>query len=343
MLVALPAFWAVRKAFPETHLALLSNADAQNPHYVSAQSILPAEGLFDELLSYPTNFGSAASVTSFAKLLLDLRRRKFDAVLYMMTRNRLPKQIDRDLRFFRLAGVNRILGAEYLRSNSLGIEIPKPTPHIKSEAEYLLDCLADAGVRIDSDELTPDMSLTRMETEHAEKWLRDNIGPDDAGERFIAVAPGSKWESKIWPEDRFADVVERLISGHNVIPIIFGGAEDREKGDRLLERWKIGANAAGALCVRHSAALLQKCEVYLGNDTGTMHLAACVGTPCVAIFAAVDWIGRFIPFGENNRTFRRSVECEGCHTPLCFNDHKCLNLVEADEVYLACVEVLGEN
>ena len=119
---------------------------------------------------------------------------------------------------------------------------------------------------------------------------------------------------------------------------IFGGAEDREKGDRLIARCKNGVNAAGSLSVRESAALLQDCTLYLGNDTGTMHLAAAVGTPCVAIFAAIDWVGKWTPFGDNNRVFRKSVECEGCHTPTCFNNHKCLDLVTVDEVYAACAD-----
>ncbi|MGE3465976.1 MAG: glycosyltransferase family 9 protein, partial [Pyrinomonadaceae bacterium] len=104
--------------------------------------------------------------------------------------------------------------------------------------------------------------------------------------------------------------------------------------------WGVGANAAGRTTVRQSAALLEHCRLYLGNDTGTMHLAASVGTPCVAIFAAIDWPGRWLPFGNRNVCFRRRVECEGCHTADCFNARKCLDLISAAEVYEACSGIL---
>jgi ADP-heptose:LPS heptosyltransferase len=74
-----------------------------------------------------------------------------------------------------------------------------------------------------------------------------------------------------------------------------------------------------------------------------MHLAASVGTPCVAIFAAVDWPGRWEPFGSGHQTFRRQVECEGCFTSNCFNNNQCLELINADEVYGACLQILNRE
>ena len=158
--------------------------------------------------------------------------------------------------------------------------------------------------------------------------------------KLVAVAPGSKWASKIWSETRYAEVVNRLIKDFGCYPVIFGGSEDRKKGKRLITGWETGMNAAGILSIRESAALLKDCTLYLGNDTGTMHLAAAVGTPCVAIFAAIDWRGRWQPFGNVHSIFRKSVECEGCFTANCFNNHKCLDLIEIDEVHAACARIL---
>jgi len=61
------------------------------------------------------------------------------------------------------------------------------------------------------------------------------------------------------------------------------------------------------------------------------------------MFSAVDWAGRFEPIGDRHILFRRSVECEGCHSAICLNlEHrnKCLDLIAADGVLDACVEVL---
>lgn len=336
--IALPALWALREALPDAHIALLSNADARNPHYVSPSSVLPRNGLIDEWISYPTNRGRAATAAAMAKLAIDLRRRRFDAVVYLMPRTRSSGQIDRDVSFFRFAGIQHVLGAKHLRTHRLQELIPVPTPEVGTEWMFLLDLLRSEGIEANS--FRTDLMLTDDERSAAREWFERTTGRTPDAARSVAIAPGSKWESKVWPEARFADVVRRLVSEFDVFPVIFGGEEDREKGERLLAQWNTGANAAGELTVRQSAALLETCSVYLGNDTGTMHLAAAVGTPCVAIFAATDWIGKWTPFGDNNCIFRKRVECEGCHSPVCSRNHECLDLVTADEIHAACGELL---
>lgn len=334
-LVALPAFRAVREAYPRAHIAYLSNSDANNPHYVSARNVLPEQGLFDEWISYP----GGTNLRTYFGLLRTLRAGSYEKLIYLMTRNRTPKQVDRDLMFFRMAGIKSVIGAKYLRENFLETEIPRPTPEVEPESDFLLDCLRHDGFPVSTPPPHADIGLSPDEKIIAKDWIFRHF-EIRSGRRLIAVAPGSKWESKIWDESRFAAVVERLIAEWNVFPLIFGGPEDRDKGDRLIEHWKLGANAAGELNVREAGAALEHCDLYLGNDTGTMHLAASVGTPCVATFAAVDWIGRWKPFGSHNHIFRKRVECEGCHSPVCFNDHKCLDLIEIQEVYQACCDVL---
>lgn len=337
-IVALPALWAVRKAFPSARLTLLTNTDAKNPNYISSRNVLPSTGLFDDWMAYPSNLGPVRSAAAYAKLALALRSCGFDALFYLMTRNRTVSQIDRDLGFFRKAGIRNVLGSEYLRQNTLGAVLEKPTPSVESEGEFLLRCLEFDGIKVDRGSVFPDMGLTVAEIGTATKWLENET--DHRGRRLIGIAPGSKWESKIWPEQHFEHVVGRLVDAFDVFPIVFGGPEDREVGERLTRSWETGANAAGILGIREATALLGKCDLYLGNDTGTMHMAAAAGTPCVAIFAAIDAIGRWNPFGDRNVVFRRSVECEGCQAPVCFNSHKCLELVSPDEIHRACERLL---
>ena len=339
--VALPALWAVREALPSAHIALLSNADAKNPHYISPDKVLPRKGLIDEFITYPGNLGRAATIAAMTKLMARIRRGRFDAVVYLMPRSRSLAQIERDERFFRLAGISKSFGVEHLKRTRLDETIPAPTPTVEREAVHLLQCLAADDLVSDKNFRT-EMLLSDTELAGARRWFEHAVGNVAAGHKLIAVAPGSKWESKVWPKERFAEVVRRLIDAFDVFPVIFGGGEDREVGDQLIASWDRGVNSAGELSVREAAALLQGCHLYLGNDTGTMHLAAAVGTPCVAVFAAIDWVGKWTPFGDNNRVFRKSVECEGCHSPICHNNHKCLDLVTVDEVYNACAEILGK-
>jgi heptosyltransferase III len=340
-LVAVPAFWAIREAFPSAEIAYLSSADLSNPTYVSARDVLPEKEMFDSWISYPNLSGGFRDVSSLLRLAFDLRRRRFDAVIYLMTRYRTAKQIERDRIFFRLAGIRRLIGADFVKKHNLPIEIPRPVPRIEKEGSFLIRLLSDAGIPGPLRNAT-DLALTDEERRTTQDWMRSK-GVDRYRGPRIAVAPGSKWDSKIWDEERYASVVERLILEFDVSPIIFGGPEDREKGARLIATWGRGANAAGELNVRRAAAGLADCTLYLGNDTGTMHLAAAVGTPCVAIFSAVDWAGRFEPVGEQHILFRRTVECEGCHSPVCLTDRRCLDLIAAEDVYQACAELLEKT
>lgn len=344
-LVSLPAYWTVRDAFPAARLTLLSNANSANRKYVLAQNILPEKGLFDDWIMYPVETGKLEYIQSFISLFKELRRRKFDAVFYLMTRNRLPSQVKRDVLFFRLCGVKNIFGTEYLLRNYLDPKSSPPLPTVEPEADYLLNCLRFENFSSEKSEkssISKGLMLTADEIKIARRWLNENCFLRENGKKLIAVAPGSKWESKIWSEERFFEVVRKLIDEKNVFPIVFGGKEDRVKGNRLLNRWGIGANAAGELDIRPAAAALAECQLYVGNDTGTMHLAAAVDTPCVGIFSAIDWDGRWAPFGKCHRTIRKKVECEGCLSPVSLKGNKCLDLIEVKEVYEACLEVLDE-
>jgi ADP-heptose:LPS heptosyltransferase len=334
-LVALPSFWAIRKAFPNAHIAYFTNGDSDDPEKLIAKRLLP-EGVFDEWLVYPNDFAKAA-----AGLILKLREKKFDSLFYLMTRNRGYYRVQRDILFFRLAGIKKIFGARYLLKNLLSMTPEKPVKAVDSELEFLLKCVYAENLDLPQIEnFLPDLRLNEDEIDKADRWLQLNCSAARREKKLIAVMAGTNWSSKIWAPENYIEIVSRLIKEENVFPIVFGGKNDRELGNRFLKAWGTGANAAGELGIRGDAGLLRHCNLYLGTDTGTMHLAGSMGVPCVAVFAAIDYLGRWTPFGNGHRIFRERVECEGCFAPVCFNKHKCLNLISPESVYRACVAVL---
>lgn len=340
MVVALPAFWRLRYRFPDAHITLLSNSDETTPGVVSARSVLPESGMFDDFLSYPSDRNKLDSVAHVFSLYRKIRSERFDQIVYLMNRTRTGDQILRDKYFFRSAGIRAFVGMDHLSANRLEVNAPSGSPLVIREGEFLLQCVDDS-VTIDSNSepLRFDLGLTREEVHFSDGWLRVKKAEQGNGS-FIGVGPGSKWPSKIWPIERISLTVQRLIEQKNVIPIVFGGHEDREIGDCLITSWGRGINAAGALSIRHAAAALGRCTLYVGNDTGTMHLAAAMGTPCVALFAAIDWPGRWYPWGETSHIFRERVDCEGCHLSVCPFDNKCLKQISVEPVVSACKAVL---
>lgn len=333
--VALPALWTIRRRYPQAKLTLLTNIDIENKHYVSPADVLPRDGLIDEFIAYPGNLKSVKRSAAMIDLAIKLRKRRFDTVIYLMPRVRSEKQIRRDRAFFRFAGIGEVLGREFLLEHRLQPPVPRPAPVVETESAFLLRLLDRCGIRSVGTET--DLLLTTDEIGAAEKWL---AGQASVKGEIIAVCPGGKFLSKMWDENRYRDVTQRLIDESDADPIVVGGPEDRAKGDKLINSWKKGANAAGELSIRESAALLRRCKLYLGNDTGTMHLAAAVGTPCVAIFSGMDWDGRWLPFGDNNRVFRSKGECRECIEQSQNIRHTCLDVIGADEVFAACSEIM---
>ena len=106
--------------------------------------------------------------------------------------------------------------------------------------------------------------------------------------------------------------------------------------------WGTGFSAAGELSVRESAALMEGAQFYLGNDTGAMHLAAAMGRPCVAVFSARDWPGRWHPYGEGHKVLRFDVSCSGCMLKICDRELQCLKGIQVDQVYQACEGILAK-
>lgn len=337
-LVALPAFWAIRKAFPSAHITYFTNSETGDQENILAKKILP-KGIFDEFLVYPKSFVKAS-----VNLIFKLRAKKFDGLFYLMTRNRDYYRVKRDLLFFRLTGIKKIFGVKYLLENHLSMKPEKPVKTVESELEYLLNCVYQENLALPpKDFIKPDLKLNNEEIKLSNSWLETKCKDAWREKRMIAVMAGTNWSSKIWAEENYMEIVGRLIKENNAFPIIFGGKNDREQGERFLEVWQTGANAAGELGIRGDAGLLKECKLYLGTDTGTMHLAGAMGTPCVAVFAAIDYVGRWTPFGGGHKIFRERVECEGCFLPICPYNNKCLNLIDSENVYQACAELFSKN
>jgi ADP-heptose:LPS heptosyltransferase len=339
-IIALPALWAIRAHFPRAHMAFLGDVHAADQG-MPARRVLPESGLFDQWLSYAAGTGSHRSKT-FWDTLRTLRRHQFDTLIYLAPRLRRRRQVWRDLLFFRTAGIRQFIGHRGFDS------LPhrhggRPLPVLEHEADHLLRRLELSGIPVPPrSQRSIDLALSGADYAAADRWL-DSLGyPRTAP--VVGIGPGGKWPSKQWPEARFAEIGCRLIARLGIHPIVFGGPEDSGVANRLITAWGAGSSAAGVLSIRQAAAALQHCDLYLGNDNATMHLAAAVGTPCVAIFAAQDWPGRWYPYGPGHTVLRRSVSCEGCRLTECTKEGlRCLREIGVEEVFAACQDTLARS
>ena len=145
------------------------------------------------------------------------------------------------------------------------------------------------------------------------------------GDAFrVAIAPLSRWETKNWPLERFAETARLLHEARHAELHILGGAGDRETAETLRSLAGVPMrNHCGEFDIAHSCGLLRRMDCLLTNDSGPMHLAAAVGTPCVALFGPTSPT-RTGPYGPIHTILRTDV-CKPCRKRECRrHNHACM-------------------
>ena len=157
----------------------------------------------------------------------------------------------------------------------------------------------------------------------------------------IGLSPGAEYgPAKRWLPERFAEAAERISAQSPVQWMLFGTARDASTGEQI-------AAALGNHCVNRIGQTtldqlideLHECRLLLTNDTGTMHLAALLGIPVVAIFGSTE--PRLTgPVGNGHIILRHHVECSPCFLRECPIDFRCMKAVSVEEVADAVLSIL---
>jgi heptosyltransferase-3 len=338
-MVSIPALEQIRHHFPDSSITLLCNGGIGTQ--VVAKSVLEGTGLIDDYIVYNTLHDATfvQKARSTISVLLALRSRHFSKVIYLPESKRTAKQVNRDRWFFWLAGFRNILGIDTHHCGSASPPI-KPLQPTRSEMSKLLDAVGRMGIYVAPiEKCNHSLRLTQAERNQATKNL-----PPVTGTRLpIGVAVGSKMASKRWPTDRFIEVITSLHNSHKILPIFVGGIDDYDDSNTIITNIPGGGiNFCGKLEIRETAAVLGSCLMYLGVDSGPMHLAASEGIPCVSLFSARDYPGSWYPVGSGHVNIRKSLDCEGCMLQSCHSrNNQCMRDITTDEVIDACVRVIN--
>jgi ADP-heptose:LPS heptosyltransferase len=110
-----------------------------------------------------------------------------------------------------------------------------------------------------------------------------------AGGPIVALAPTANWAPKVWPADRFADVF-RTVAPAGAVPVVLGGPGSAEQAMAapLLRALPGAVDLVGKLSLPQVAACLERAALFVGNDSGLMHLAAAAGAPTIGLFGPTD-------------------------------------------------------
>lgn len=311
-----PAIRAIRAHYPDAYIAMLvakQSADVlrQNPH-------------LNEIIQFNRS-AKDKDTGEMLRILRILRQRKF-ALTFDFQR-----KLRTELLMY-LSGASERVGKGVLCT------LRVPEQGNKHATDHYFDLLHAAGIPAEDHKL--EMFLSNTERADA-CYTFEEKGISEI-QLKVGLFPGAGWKLREWMPDRFAAIGDRLVEHYDAQVIIFGGPKEGElvhKVKNLMQYPVIPF--AGNLQIRQLAACIEKCDLFLTNDTGPMHLSAAVGTPTVALFGPGNH-NRFQPLGDSHTIIRHDVPCSPCKqfTNRC-KDNICMKGITIDEVWNAVCGTIG--
>lgn len=332
--VTLPALHVIERAFPQAERRMLTNlpVHAKAP---AAWAILEGSGLVQGTMNYPVG---TRNPLQLARLAWEIRRFRPDVLVYL-TQPRTGDAVGRDLRFFRLCGIRRFAGVP--EGDLAKNRYDAGRGLWEQEAKRLLRCVKPLGDADADDPHNWDLRLTEKELERA----RAALAPLGGGP-FVACGPGTKMQSKDWGRENWRELLRRLSEQMSDRALVLVGAQgDFAVSEYAGAGWRgVTVNLCGELTPRETAAVLRNAELFVGPDSGPMHLAAAYGVPCAIAFAALDKPGVWFPTGDQHRAIYHAVECAQCFLTECVvQKKKCLTSISVEEMLAAAMAaVRGE-
>lgn len=155
----------------------------------------------------------------------------------------------------------------------------------------------------------PRIFLHDEDIHFAEEFIKMSVA--DPKKKLIAIHPGSGSKQKCWPTERFAALINWLNKEKKAHVFIVSGPADKEITERLKAAIKDHFTIVDHLSLSKLSAVIKRCNLFIGNDSGITHLAAAVGTHTLSLFGPTDpkiWG----PRGESVKILYRKVHCSPC-------------------------------
>lgn len=150
-------------------------------------------------------------------------------------------------------------------------------------------------------------------------------------ESYIAVAPAAGGSSKLWPAERFGEVLRRL----KVPAVVLAGAGDAPLAAAVeAASGGFARSLAGETSLKEMAAILRDARFLLSTDTGPMHMAAALDVPVFAVFGPTSPL-RTGPYGPNHTVIREDLPCSPCFRRTPCREWRCMEGLSAERVYEA--------
>lgn len=187
---------------------------------------------------------------------------------------------------------------------------------------------------------------TRLEvwtTQKDERFARNVLnghGLED-DDLLIAFAPGAAWAYRRWPACRFIQLGHWLQENYKAWILIVAGTNERKLASQIkrgLQCQRV-IDLAGQTTLREMASLFKHCRLFVGNDSGPMHVAAAAGVTVVGLFGPGEY-ERFKPWGMNQEAIHLGLLCNPCSENCKFHEPYCIRGITVSHVKIILTEKL---
>lgn len=334
-ILTVPFLRNLRRAEPEAYIAwVVAPGTAE-----VVQGIPYVDELifWDPVTIHADSRGTHRTIGDKMGFIRDLRSKRFDKVYV------LKRSFGSALMGFLSGAGERIGFATEGRSFLLTTAVPYH--HNQHEVQNFLDVLRADDVAVTDDYL--EYWTSGSEEASADELLTQaGVGRD---EKLVALHPFSSITERGWHLDNFAELANHLAAG-GFRPLVLGAPNDRFLFDPEVERFGSSCvDLVGKSSLRITMALLKRCELFVGNDSGVMHLAAAAGIPLVAIFGPQSPV-KFGPWNERATVMYSKFPCSPCRQkfftecqPSPHGKPECIESITLAEVIAACEHHLAKK
>jgi heptosyltransferase III len=315
--VALPCFHRIARYFPEACRIVVTNTPVSQKA-APLESVLFNSGLIDGVIRFRPGTRQLPELLGLRE---HIRQTKARTLVYLANRKLLD--VVRDVVFFHWCGIRRIIGAPFAY-DLRHVRVDRATGTVEREAERLARCIEPLGSVDVRDRTLWDLRLQPDEVESALRFLtplREN--------NFIVMNLGGKVPSKDWGDANWSKLLQLMAPKYSKLALVpVGSADEFSRSERVAVVWPGRRLNLCGLNPRQTAAVMQFATLFVGHDSGPMHLASAVGVRCVAMFGSDYPPRRWHPFGQEHRVIH--------------NMQGVLH-ISPEEVYAAVSSVIGSS
>ena len=320
VLLATPTVRAIKAARPDVRVTMMVNRGTED--------VLSGNPDLDEIMVL-----DKGSLAAQWRLMAGLRRRRFDTVIDLTDGDRSAF-----LSWISGAPVRIGFNDEHRWRGRCYTEVVQPVSGVRHRIDRDLEVLKPMSIQAGSQ--NPQLWLTPEEENSADQLL-DQLGVQPS-QSMVILQPGARYWFKAWPPERFAELADQLTAQYDCQVLIGGSHQDIDLAQQIRQMAKSSPIImAGRTAIKQFAAIAKKSALFVGSDSGAMHIASAVGTPVVALFGPSN-PREWGPRGGSVEVIYKGLDCRACFHPTCQRgEQNCMRLISIDEVMMAVTGLMG--